>query len=110
MKNKEFIPVFRYSYSEAKRSDRIDDWKESQQENIRCSEYINKIINNNYDGKYLGKSLAQQTVAQFGYHRTALVLANTINHLNYDGRFSKDNKIWQNLLHMYWMIKVENIL
>ncbi|MDD3227653.1 MAG: DUF3849 domain-containing protein [Oscillospiraceae bacterium] len=94
MENKNFLPVYPYSFAEAKRLDELDRWKESHKENISCKKSIEEAIRNGFDGMHLQQDCAAEVVSQFGYHRTAYVLANSLQCKEYDGRFSRDNHAW----------------
>ena len=43
---------------------------------------------------YLGDGAVDQVVRQYGMERVGYILANTLHHKSYDGRFSPGNKKW----------------
>lgn len=43
---------------------------------------------------YLGDDAVDQVVRQYGMERVGYILANTLHHKSYDGRFSHSNKEW----------------
>lgn len=94
MGTKDFLSVYPYSFSEAKRLNEIDLWKESHKENVACKNAIEEAIRHNFDGMHLKKDCAAGVIEQFGYHRTAYVLANSLQQKDYDGRFSHGNHDW----------------
>ncbi len=51
-------------------------------------------IRQNYDGKHLNKEAVKPIVEEYGSERLVFVLANTLQQLPWDGRFSRDNKAW----------------
>ena len=53
-----------------------------------------EAIADNYDGMYLGDGAVDQVVRQYGMERVGYILANTLHHKSYDGRFSHGNKEW----------------
>lgn len=53
-----------------------------------------EAIADNYDGMYLGDDAVDQVVRQYGMERVGYILANTLHHKSYDGRFSHSNKEW----------------
>ena len=55
---------------------------------------IHEAIADNYDGMYLGDGAVDQVVRQYGMERVGYILANTLHHKSYDGRFSHGNKEW----------------
>ena len=56
--------------------------------------YSDEAIADNYDGMYLGDDAVSQVVQQYGMERVGYILANTLHHKSYDGRFSHSNKEW----------------
>ncbi|WP_317854624.1 DUF3849 domain-containing protein [Chakrabartyella piscis] len=91
---KSFVEVYPYSRNEAKRLEEIERWEQSHQENIACKNFIEKTIEENYKNNRLHQDSANEVIEQFGYKRTAVVLANSIKEKMGDGRFSRDNKAW----------------
>lgn len=94
MADKEFQAVYPYSFAEAKRLGELTDWKESHKENIACKNAIEAAIRRDFDGMHLKSGCAESVIDQFGYHRVAYVLANSLQCKDYDGRFSHGNKEW----------------
>lgn len=92
MENKLYL--YPYSAKEADRNGEIKLWRESFKENIRCRDAIEAAIRENFDGMRLNGDCASSLIQRFGYKRVAFVLANTLQQLSYDGRFSRDNKDW----------------
>ena len=45
-------PLYKFSFSEAKRSGEIDDFRESLRENIRCRDFLDNEIKEKFDGMY----------------------------------------------------------
>ena len=92
MDNKLYL--YPYSAKEADRNGEIKLWRESFKENIRCRDAIEAAFRENFDGMRLNGDCASSLIQRFGYKRVAFVLANTLQQLRYDGRFSRDNKDW----------------
>lgn len=90
----EHKPLYPYSLEEAVRNNEKALWRESYRENCTCANAIDRLITENYDGRYLGQGLAQQAIEQYGFDRVNFVLANTVNHYKDDGRISRENKDW----------------
>lgn len=89
-----FPDLYPYSAAEARRFKELDQWRQSRMVNIRCKEAIEKAISRDFDGMYLKGGCAEGIVAEFGYKRVNLVLANTLKEKEYDGRFSIRNREW----------------
>lgn len=88
--------VYPYSLFEAKRNGELEQYRESFRENVRCANAIKEAINQNFDGMHLNHNVAKPVITEFGYDRVNFVLANTLQQLDHDGRFSRDNKEWAN--------------
>lgn len=94
MGSNDFLLVYPYSFTEAKRLNELDRWKESHKENVACKNAIEDAIRRDFDGMHLSADCAKSVIEQFGYHRTAYVLANSLQYKDTDGRFSHGNHHW----------------
>lgn len=88
--------LYPYSVEDAKRADMLPLWRESHKTNIFCRNAIESAIRQNFDGMHLNPDCLKPVLDEYGYKRTAWVLANTLHELDYDGRFSCSNKLWAN--------------
>lgn len=88
--------IYPYSLEYAKQNSPqdVELYKLSHKQNIACKNAIEQAIRESFDGLRLGKNSGEQVIADFGYDRVNLVLANTVQRKDYDGRFSRDNKEW----------------
>jgi hypothetical protein len=86
--------LYPYSAKEARERNELSLWRESHRANIACREAIEDTIRQNFDGLYLNEDCLAPVLTAYGYKRTAWVLANTLNELKWDGRFSSANKQW----------------
>lgn len=89
-----FISLYPYSLSEAKRLNEVDLWRESFRENIACKDAITNAIRQNFDGMHLNEGGLQDVLQEYGFKRVGHVLSATLQYKNYDGRFSPGNKAW----------------
>lgn len=89
-------PFYPHSFGEAKRNGDIELYRQSHAANVDCKQAIEQAIKDNFDGMRLNADTAKLVIAEFGYDRISFVLANTIQHKDWDGRFSRDNKAWAN--------------
>lgn len=94
MGTKDFLGVYPCSLTEAKRMNELSLWRESHKENVACKNAIEQVIRNGFDGMHLQGDCAESVISEYGYHRTAYVLANSLQHKDYDGRFSRGNHEW----------------
>lgn len=88
------VPVYYEPFSYAKENDEVDLYRTSYRLNSECKQAIHEAIADNYDGMYLGDDAVDQVVRQYGVERVGYILANTLHHKSYDGRFSHSNKEW----------------
>ena len=88
------VPVYYEPFSYAKENDEVDLYRTSYRLNSECKQAIQEAIADNYDGMYLGDGAVDQVVRQYGMERVGYILANTLHHKSYDGRFSHSNKEW----------------
>ena len=88
------IPVYRYPASYARENNEMDAYRASRKACIACKEAIEKAIIDNYRDNVLDCNAAKQVVETFGFERTMYVLAVTVRHKDWDGRFSRSNKEW----------------
>jgi len=88
--------VYMASVEVARQSDELTTWRESWRLNEACAKGIQKAVNDSHNGQYsynLPAALKAVT-EEFGAERVHIVLANTVDYMDYDGRFSRDNKQW----------------
>ena len=69
-------------------------YRASRRANIACKEAIEAAISEHYRDNRLDRDAVPQVIEQFGYTRTLYVLANTVQQMEWDGRFSPANKAW----------------
>ena len=61
---------------------------------LNCKNAIESTIAEKFDGFILPRNTADAIVNEYGMECVEFVLANTIRHFDYDGRFSPNNKEW----------------
>ena len=86
--------LYPYSSVEARERDELPLWRESHKANIACRNAIEDAIRQSFDGMHLDKNCITPVLEEYGYKRTAWVLANTLHELKWDGRFGLANKQW----------------
>ena len=89
-----------YSAAEARKRNELSLWRESHKANIACRNAIEEAIRQNFDGMHLDKNCITPVLEEYGYKRTAWVLANTLHELKWDGRFSYANKHWAEKIYI----------
>lgn len=86
--------MYPFSAAFAKSNGDLELWRENHRQNTACKKAIEKVVSKEFDGYRLGKDAADQVIDEFGYDRVNWVLANTLQRLSYDGRFSHENLDW----------------
>ena len=89
-----YPPLYTHTLSYAMEHGRVDDYLESRKLNLDCKKAMEDAIRENFDGMHLAHDAAAPVLKEYGAERVAFVLANTVQYLKYDGRFSRDNKEW----------------
>ena len=90
------IHLYRNSLAEARRQNELALWRASYRANIACKEAIEQAIRTGFDGVHLESGCLRPVLEEWGFKRTAWVLANTILEKDWDGRFSPANRQWAN--------------
>ena len=80
--------LYSYSAEEARQQGELALWRASHQANIACKTAIEQAICGSFDGMHLKADCLDGVLRDFGYKRTAWVLANTLQQKAWDGRFS----------------------
>lgn len=88
------LPVYIFSASFAKGHDELDEYRASFHANVDCKNAIEEAIANHYSDNRLDGACVKEVVDRFGMERVSFVLANTVQHKDWDGRISPENKEW----------------
>lgn len=88
-------PVYRYPFEYAQEHGELEEYRLSRRINMSCKIAMEEAINGHYrDNSLNTKAAVQQVVDIYGYERVLYILALTIKHKDWDGRFSAANKQW----------------
>ena len=88
------LPLYRHDAAYAREQGNLDLYRASRRANIACKEAIEASLSEHYRDNRLDRDAVPQVIEQFGYTRTLYVLANTVQQMEWDGRFSPANKAW----------------
>ena len=88
------LPVYIFSATFAKGHGELEEYRASFKANVACRDAIEDAIASHYADNRLDGSCVQEVVDRFGAERVSFVLANTIQHKDWDGRISPENKEW----------------
>ena len=91
---KVYPPLYTHTITYAMEHGRADDYLESRKLNLDCKKAVEDAIRENFDGMHLAHDAAEEVLEEYGAERVAFILANTVQHLEHDGRFSIGNKAW----------------
>ena len=89
-----YPPLYTHTLPYAMEHGRADDYLESRKRNLDCKKAIEDAIRKNFDGVHLSHDAAREVLKEYGAERVVFILANTVQHLEYDGRFSVGNRAW----------------
>lgn len=79
----------------------LDVFRASYKANVACKEALEKAINDNYsDNRLNTDAIYKEVVGRFGPERVQFVLATTIQHKDWDQRFSRNNRAWAQTVPM----------
>lgn len=94
-------PVYLQSGAYAREHGELDVFRASLWANIACREAIEAAIHQNYNDNCLDTaSVYKEVLGKFSPERVKLVLATTIQHKDWDQRFSRSNHEWARTVPM----------
>lgn len=94
-------PVYLQSGVYARDHGELDTFRASYQANVACRDAIDRAISENYhDNRLDTRSVYREVVGKFGAERVKHVLATTIQHKDWDQRFSRENRAWAQTVPM----------
>ena len=94
-------PVYRHSAAYASEYGELEQYRASNRVNFQCKEAIEAAVREHFDGMHLDKNAAKGVIQTFGLDRVMLVLANTVQLHDWDGRYSPRNKEWAKTIPNY---------
>ena len=87
-------PLYRESATYAREHDELNAYRASHKANVACREAIEDAIHENYRDNRLDTECVKTVMDRFGVDRVEYVLANTVQHKDWDERFSNSNRAW----------------
>lgn len=87
-------PVYPHSAAYAREHGELEQYRASNNVNLQCKESIEAAVREHFDGMYLSHDAAKGVIETYGMERVSLVLANTVQLQDWDGRYSRRNKEW----------------
>lgn len=95
------MPVYLQSGAYAREHGELEAFRASYRANVACKEAIEQAIGENYaDNRLNTAAIYNAVVDNFGAERVKFVLATTIQHKDWDERFSRSNRAWAQTVPM----------
>lgn len=95
------VPIYSHTASYAREHNELDAYRTSLNANLQCKEAIEATVREHFDGMYLSHDAARGVIETYGMERVMLVLANTVQLQDWDGRYSPRNKEWAKTIPNY---------
>ena len=96
-KEHEFPSVYKRSFQAAVVHGELEQFRASRKLNMECAKAIDAVHEKYFDEvtyEWNTEPAAKEVVGKFGFERTMMVLANTVQHYSWDGRFSDASRDW----------------
>ena len=97
----DMFPLYPHTVSYAKEHGELEAYRASLRTNYKCKEAIEAAVREHFDGMYLNQDAAKGVIQTYGLDRVMLVLANTVQLQDWDGRYSHRNKEWAKTIPNY---------
>ena len=94
------VSVYKETGAYAREHNELDAFRASNAANSSCVKDIEKAIADSWDGMRLKDGCALSVIEKYGENRVMHVLANTLQLKKYDGRFSRDNTAWAQMVQI----------
>ncbi len=90
----ENAPLYMQNFEYAKANGEVEAFRASHNENLRCRDFLDKSLADNFDGYHLSGNSISDSVKKFGIDRTMMIVAVTVQNRKGDGRFKSENAEW----------------
>lgn len=94
------VSVYKETGAYAREHNELDAFRASNAANSSCVKDIEKAIAESWDGMRLKDGCALSVIEKYGEARVMHVLANTMQLKKHDGRFSRDNMAWAQMVQV----------
>lgn len=92
-----FPPVYNHPLQDAVKRGELEQFQISHDLNAACAKAIDAALTKHFDRNTYDlntEAASREVVEKFGFDRTMAVLANTVRHCSFDGRFSNSSREW----------------
>ena len=87
-------PIYPHSAAYAREHGELEQYRASNNVNRQCKKSIEAAVREHFDGMYLSHDAAKGVIETYGMERVSMVLSNTVQLQDWDGRYSRRNKEW----------------
>jgi len=87
-------PIYPHSAVYVREHGELEQYRASNRANLQCKAAIETAVREHFDGMHLSHDAAKGVIETYGIDRVTLVLANTVQLQDWDGRYSRHNKEW----------------
>ena len=94
MSRETILRQYPHSAAYAREHGELEQYRASNNVNLQCKESIEAAVREHFDGMYLSHDAAKGVIETYGMERVSMVLSNTIQLQDWDGRYSRRNKEW----------------
>ncbi len=94
-------PLYPHSAAYAREHGELEQYRASNNVNLQCKESIEAAVREHFDGMYLSHDAAKGVIQTYGMERVSMVLSNTVQLQDWDGRYPHAIR---NLLRPFLMI------
>ena len=94
------VSVYKETGAYAREHNELDTFRASNAANSSCVKDIEKAIAESWDGARLKDGCALPVIEKYGEDRVMHVLANTLQLKQYNGRFSRENMAWAQMVQI----------
>ena len=81
-------PIYPHSAAYAREHGELEQYRASNNVNLQCKESIEAAVREHFDGMYLSHDAAKGVIETYGMERVSMVLSNTIQLQDWDGRYA----------------------
>ena len=94
-------PIYPHSAAYAREHGELEQYRASNNVNLQCKESIEAAVREHFGGMYLSHDAAKGVIETYGMERVSMVLSNTVQLQDWDGRYSPRNKEWAKTIPNY---------
>ena len=90
----DYVPFYRYSLTNARHCNEVDQWRASHKANMDCAKAIENAIGDNFKDNKFDSDCVNAVIKEFGFDRVNFILRYNMKKAQQDGRYSEKNREW----------------